>query len=151
MPQNSLAGRVATGHGPVHEASSPQVRLRDAIDLILGVAIVVGPWFNGDAVSTHGAIRLRIVALAICVVSLWIMFHQHQVGAEVLNAGLGIALISAPCWRGGIDAQRIDFAFAGAVVLAFSASCVVQLARKRQAPPPGPAPYACGPYRFSQN
>jgi hypothetical protein len=133
------------------ETGSSQVRLRDAINLVLGVGIIVAPWFNGDDVSTHGAIRLRLVAFAICAVALWIISHQYQVGAELVNAGLGIALISAPCWRGGIDAQRIDFAIAGAVVFAFSASCVVQLACKRRTPPPVPAPYVCGRYRFSKN
>lgn len=106
------------------------VRLRDMLNLVIGVVIIVGPWFNGDAAATNGAIRLRLVAAAICAVSLWIVVHQHSGIAEWLNAALGAALISAPCWRGGIDPERVAFAIAGAMVSVFAASCALQISRE---------------------
>jgi hypothetical protein len=100
------------------------------LNLVIGVVIIVGPWFNGDAAATNGAIRLRLVAAAICAVSLWIVVHQHSGIAEWLNAALGAALISAPCWRGGIDPERVAFAIAGAMVSVFAASCALQISRE---------------------
>jgi hypothetical protein len=106
------------------------VRLRDMMNLVIGVIIIIGPWFNGDAAATNGAIRLRLVAAAICAVSLWIVVHQHSSVAEWFNAALGAAMISAPCWRGGIDPERVTFALAGAIVAAFAASCALQISRE---------------------
>ncbi len=112
------------------DSESFGVRLRDMINLVIGVVIIVGPWFNGDAAATNGAIRLRLVAGAICAVSLWIVMHQRHRAAEWLNAALGAALISAPCWRGGVDLERVTFAMAGAIVLVFAASCALQISRE---------------------
>jgi hypothetical protein len=126
------------------------VRLRDMIALVLGVAVVIAPWFNGDDVTTHGAIRLRVVAFAVCAVSLWIIVHQRDIVAEVVNAALGLALITAPCWRGGLVAQSIDNAVAGAIVFVFSATCVVAIARERRASRSGRIPFRA-PHPFSNN
>jgi hypothetical protein len=120
------------------------------IALVLGVAIVIAPWFNGDDLTTHGAIRLRIVAFAVCAVSLWIIVHQRDIVAEAVNAALGIALITAPCWRRGLAAQSIDNAIAGAIVFVFSASCVVAIARERRASRAGRIPFRA-PHPFSNN
>jgi hypothetical protein len=104
-----------------------QVRLRDFMNLVVGVIIVLTPFFNGDSVSTHGAVRLRFIACAIVVLSLWILMHQRSELAEWINAGLGAALISAPIWRHGVDAQRIETEIAGAIVVLFSLSCAIEL------------------------
>ncbi len=50
----------------------------------------------------------------------------------MLNTALGIALITAPLWRGGIDPYRVDMAFAGVIVAAFSASCAIRIVRERR-------------------
>jgi hypothetical protein len=113
------------------ETTGPEVRLRDVINMIIGVIIAVAPWFNGDDAFSHGAIRLRFVAACICGLSLWIIGHQRDVKAELMNAILGIALITAPLWRGGIDPYRVDMAAAGAIVAAFSASCAIRIIRDR--------------------
>ena len=110
--------------------SSGDVRLRDVIALILGVAITVAPWFNGDDVATHGALRLRFIAIAISVVSLWIIAHQRQALAEWLNALLGIMLVSTLIWRHGADAQRLDSVVAGLILTAFSISAAIQIQRE---------------------
>jgi hypothetical protein len=112
--------------------SSDDVRLRDVIALILGVVITVAPWFNGDDLATHGALRLRFIAIAISVVSLWIIAHQRQALAEWLNALLGILLVSTLIWRHGADAQRLDSVVAGLIVTAFSISAALQIQREVQ-------------------
>jgi hypothetical protein len=114
-------------------ADGPEIRLRDMITMIIGVVIAVAPWFNGDDAYSHGAIRLRFVAACICGLSLWIIAHQRDVKAEFANALLGIALITAPLWRGGIDPYRVDMAVAGAIVAVFSASCAIRIIRERHA------------------
>jgi len=116
------------------DQSSYEVRVRDVINLVIGVAIVVAPWFNGDDAATGGSIRLRIIAAAICAVSLWLLGHQRDRLAEWLNAALGAAMATAPFWRGGIDAGRIEFAIAGAIVFAFSASRALQIGRAAHLP-----------------
>lgn len=58
--------------------------------------------------------------------------HQRDVKAELMNAALGIALITSPLWRGGIDAHRVDMGVAGAIVAAFSASCAIRIIRERR-------------------
>jgi len=35
-------------------------------------------------------------------------------------------------WRGGIDPYRVNMAIAGAIVAAFSASCVIRILRERR-------------------
>jgi|ERR1700677_406634 hypothetical protein len=114
-------------------ADGPEVRLRDMINMIIGVVIAVAPWFNGDDAFSHGAIRLRFVAGCIFGLSLWIIAHQRDVKAEFANAALGIALITAPLWRGSIDPYRLDIAVAGAIVAVFSASCAIHIIRGRRA------------------
>jgi hypothetical protein len=111
------------------ELISYEVRLRDALNFIIAVGVFIAPWFNGDDLSTHGSIRMRILAVLIGAVSLWIWMHQRHILAECLNAALGAALITTPYWHGGIDATRLDSAIAGAVILGFSISCAIQIAR----------------------
>jgi uncharacterized membrane protein YfcA len=111
---------------------STEVRLRDMISLVAAIFIVAAPWFNGDDALTHHAVRMRLVALAICAVSFWILFHQRQALAEWINAALACALITAPCWRGGVDAQRVDAATAAILVAAFSISCAVEILREKR-------------------
>jgi hypothetical protein len=110
--------------------SSVDVRLRDVIALVIGVAITVSPWFNGDDLATHGALRLRFIAIAISVVSLWIIAHQRQALAEWLNAMLGILLVSTLIWRHGGEAQRLDSVIAGLIVTVFSISAALQIQRE---------------------
>ena len=127
MPSSSI---VATSDcQATDDADSHQVRLRDMITLIIGIGIIVAPWFNGDDLSTHGAIRLRIIAIAICALSLWLLDHQRHVLAEWANAALGVVLAVAPFWRGIIDAQSVGSTVAGVVIIACSASCALQSAR----------------------
>ena len=109
-----------------------EVRLRDVLNMIIGIIIAIAPWFNGDDTFSHGAVRLRFVAACVCAVSLWIIVHQRDVKAEIVNAALGIALITAPLWRGGIDPYRMNMAAAGAIVAFFSISCAIQIFRKRR-------------------
>src|ERR1019366_6660498 len=116
-----------------HAIDSRAVRLRDVMTMIIGVVITVAPWFNGDDAYTHGAIRLRFVALCICALSVWIIIHQRDVRAEWANTVLGLALVTAPLWRGGIDPYRLQMALAGAIVAAFSASCAVRIIREERA------------------
>jgi hypothetical protein len=111
-------------------SASYQARLRDTISLVAGTAILVAPWFNGDDAATHGAIRLRIVAAAVCAVSLWLIMHRSDIRAEWTNLGLGVVLMTAPFWRGTFNAGRLDVAFAGAIVSAFAISCIVELRRE---------------------
>jgi hypothetical protein len=111
------------------EENGPEVRLRDVINMIIGVIITVAPWFNGDDTYTHGAIRLRAVAACICIVSLWIIMHQRDVRAQFVNTALGVALVTAPLRRGGIDPYRINMAAAGLLVAAFSLSRAIQILR----------------------
>lgn len=108
-------------------AENREVRLRDVLNLIIGIGIAVAPWFNGEDAVTHGAIRLRIVAACICALSLWIIMHQRDFRAEVVNAVLGLVLVTSPLWRGGIDPYRLEMAAAGMVVAVFSASCAVRI------------------------
>jgi hypothetical protein len=114
-------------------ALSYQVRLRDALTFIIAIAVFIAPWFNGDDLTTHGSIRMRILAIIIGSVSLWIWFHQRHIAAECLNAGLGAALVTTPYWHGGIDATRLDSAIAGVVILGFALSCAIQIAREASA------------------
>ena len=104
--------------------------------MIVGIVIAVAPWFNGDDAYTHGAIRLRFVAAIVCALSLWIIVHQRDLKAEVANTLLGLALVTCPLWRGGIDPYRLDMAIAGAIVAAFSASSAWQLVREKRAAKP---------------
>jgi hypothetical protein len=115
------------------ETPETEVRLRDFINLIVGVIIVLTPFFNGDAIVNNGAPRLRFIAIAIVALSLWILFHQRQAVAEWLNALLGIALVTAPIWRHGVDIQRIESLVAGAIVCVFSVSCALQVMREARA------------------
>jgi hypothetical protein len=117
-----------------NDQSSYEVRVRDVVTLVIGVGILVAPWFNGDDAATGGSIRLRIIAAAICAISLWLLGHQRDRFAEWLNAALGAAMVTAPFWRGGVDGGRIDFAIAGAIVFAFSASRAVQIGRSVHLP-----------------
>ncbi len=112
------------------DTPSYQARLRDTLNLIIAVGVFIAPWYNGDDLSTHGSIRLRILAIAIGAVSLWVMVHQRHVAAECLNAALGAALITTPYWHGGVDATRLDSAIAGVVILGFSISCAIQISRE---------------------
>lgn len=107
------------------------------INLIIGVIITIAPWFNGDDAFSHGAIRLRFVASCVCIVSLWIIMHQRDIKAQLVNAALGVALITAPLWRGGIDPYRIDMAAAGLIVSVFSVSRVMQMYRSKRVDTPG--------------
>jgi uncharacterized membrane protein YfcA len=117
----------------MHSAEgSTEVRLRDMISFVAAICIVAAPWFNGDDALTHHAVRMRLVAIAISAVSLWILFHQRQAVAEWINAALACALITAPCWRGGLDAQRVDAATAAILVAAFSVSCALEIAREER-------------------
>jgi hypothetical protein len=111
-----------------------EVRLRDVINMVVGVIIAVAPWFNGDDTFSHGAIRLRFVAACVCALSLWIIAHQRDVKAELVNAALGIVLMTSPLWRGGIDPYRVGMASAGLLVAAFSASSALRIVRDRRAP-----------------
>ncbi len=113
-----------------------EVRLRDVINMIVGIVIAVAPWFNGDDAYTHGAIRLRFVAACVCALSLWIIVHQHDLRAELANAALGIALVTAPFWRGGIDPYRFDMAVAGGIVAVFSVSSAIQIVREKHTAKP---------------
>jgi hypothetical protein len=124
--------RSAANPAQASAADAPEVRLRDVINMIIGVMIAVAPWFNGDDAYSHGAIRLRFVAACICGLSLWIIVHQRDVKAEFMNTALGIALVTAPLWRGGIDPYRVDMAGAGAIVAVFSASCAIRILRERR-------------------
>lgn len=126
QPPHAPSAETSSG---VDMGSSPEVRLRDVINLIIGVIIAIAPWFNGDDTYTHGAIRLRFVAACVCAVSLWIMMHQRDLRAQIVNAALGIALVTAPLWRGGIDRYRVDMAAAGFVVAVFSISRAIQISR----------------------
>ena len=121
----------ATWIPPNEGLATSDVRLRDTLSLMIAVGLFIAPWFNGDDLTTHGAIRLRIIAIAIGALSLWIMVHQQNAVAEWVNAALGAALITAPCWHGGIDATRVDSAVAAAVVMVFSVSCALQIARRK--------------------
>lgn len=76
---------------------------------------------------------MRILAIVIGAVALWTFERQRNILAECLNAALGAALITTPCWHGGIDATRVDSAIAGAVVLGFSISSAVQIGRESPA------------------
>ena len=115
------------------EPISHEVRLRDVFNAVIAVGVFIAPWFNGDDLTTHGSIRMRILATIIGAFALWIFEHQRNIVAECLNAGLGAALITTPCWHGGIDATRVDSAIAGAVILGFSISCAIQIARASSA------------------
>lgn len=110
-----------------------EVRLRDVINMVIGIFIAVAPWFNGDDAYSHGAIRLRFVAACVCALSLWIIVHQRDLRAEIMNTVLGLALVTAPLWRGGIDEYRFDMAVAGAIVAVFSATSAFQIVRERRA------------------
>jgi hypothetical protein len=118
---------------PKDEPISYQVRLRDALNFIIAVAVFIAPWYNGDDLSTHGSVRMRILAIIIASVSLWIWMNQRHMLAECVNAALGAALITTPYWHGGIDATRLDSAIGGTVVLGFSISCAIQIARESSA------------------
>jgi hypothetical protein len=135
MPTSLGTNIPARERPPTDEMSTVPVRLRDMINMVIGVAITLAPWFNGDDAATHGAIRVRIIAATICAVSLWILTHQRHISAELLNLAFGITLVTSPFWRGPVDALRIDFAIAGAIVGVLSASCAVQLVRERIRPP----------------
>jgi hypothetical protein len=115
------------------EPASNEVRLRDVLSLFIALGVFIAPWYNGDDLNTHGSIRMRILAIVIGSVSLWIWIHQRHVLAECLNAALGAALITTPCWHGGIDATRLDSAIAGAVIFGFSLSCAIQITRRSSA------------------
>jgi hypothetical protein len=121
-------------HPAKDEPASNEVRLRDVLNLFIAVGVFIAPWYNGDDLSTHGSVRMRILAILIGSVSLWIWMHQRHIVAEGVNAALGAALITTPCWHGGIDATRLDSAIAGTVILGFSISCAIQLARESSAP-----------------
>src|SRR5476649_478186 len=97
---------------PPSQKPAPEVRLRDVLNLIIAVGVFIAPWYNGDDLTTHGSIRMRILAIVIGSVSLWIFVHQRQIFAECVNAALGAALITAPYWHGGLDATRLDSAIA---------------------------------------
>jgi hypothetical protein len=109
-----------------------QARLRDTICMMLGTAIVIAPWFNGDDSATHGAIRLRLVAAALSTVSLWLMMHRSDIRAEWANLALGSALMTAPFWHGTFNLARLDVALAGGIVFAFAMSCIVELRQDRR-------------------
>jgi hypothetical protein len=132
MPELSSAAANPPPASRTEAPDVPEVRLRDVINMVIGIMITVMPWFNGDDGFSHGAIRLRFVAACICGLSLWIILHQQDVKAEVMNTALGIALITSPLWRGGIDPYRVNMAIAGAIVAAFSASCVIRILRERR-------------------
>lgn len=117
----------------VGEPISNQARLRDALNLIIAAGVFIAPWYNGDDLTTHGSIRMRILAIVIGALSLWILLHQQHILAEGVNAALGALLITTPCWHGGIDATRVDSAIAGTIILGFSASCAIQIAREASA------------------
>jgi hypothetical protein len=129
MLQPPAAPSVESPSRQVDAENAPEVRLRDVINLMIGVVIAITPWFNGDDTYTHGAIRLRAVAACVCIVSLWIIMHQRDVKAQFVNTALGVALITAPLWRGGIDPYRVDMAAAGVLVAAFSLSRAIQIMR----------------------
>jgi hypothetical protein len=109
-----------------------QARLRDTISLMIGTGILIAPWFNGDDAATHGAVRLRCIAAAICFVSLWLMTHRSDRRAEWANVALGAVLLTAPFWHGTLNAARIDVALAGGIISAFALSCIVELRRGEQ-------------------
>lgn len=135
MPLPWKATSCATNGSANDYWASSETRLRDTLNLTIAVGVFIAPWYNGDDLTTHGAIRLRLVAVAIGALSLWIMLHQRNVIAEWVNAALGAALITTPCWRGGIDATRVDSAIAGVVIFAFSVSCALQIVRENQSLP----------------
>jgi hypothetical protein len=109
-----------------------QARLRDTLSLMVGTAIVLAPWFNGDDAATHGAVRLRLVAAAVCFVSLWLMVHRSDIRAESANLALGAALMTAPFWHGTFNPARLDIALAGGMVFVFAISCIVELRREQR-------------------
>jgi hypothetical protein len=133
MRQPPTARSIGVSSPGSDAEDAPEVRLRDVINMIIGVIITIAPWFNGDDAYSHGAIRLRAVAACVCIVSLWIIMHQRDVRAQFVNAALGVALVTAPLWRGGIDPYRIDMAAAGLVVAAFSLSRAIQILRGQRA------------------
>jgi hypothetical protein len=130
MPMFPPSEKPASNQPANDEPISYEARLRDALNLIIAVGVFIWPWYNGDDLTTHGSIRTRILAIVIGSVSLWILVHQRQILAECLNAALGAALVTTPWWHGGIDATRLDSAVAGAVILAFSISCAIQIRRE---------------------
>lgn len=114
------------------EESNEHVRLRDVINLMLGLAIIIAPWFTGDDASTHGAIRIRLIAVGVCAVSLWVMSHQRDQVGEWWNAVLGAALGTAAFWHAGVGLQRLECGIAGAIIIAFSVSSALQIARENR-------------------
>jgi hypothetical protein len=130
MPISPPSAEPISNHPAIDELASNEVRLRDVLNLFIAVGVFIAPWYNGDDLTTHGSIRMRILAIVIGSVSLWILIHQRHFLAECLNAALGAALITTPCWHGGIDATRLDSAIAGAIIFGFSISCATQIARK---------------------
>ena len=128
--QTQAFGDGAAGRQGIDDAAAVPVRLRDMIDMMIGVTIFIAPWFNGDAFATDGSVRLRFIAMAVSGLSFWLLFHQRQAVAEWINAVLGALLVAAPLWRGGVSAQHVDSMIGGAVICVFSISCAIQLHRE---------------------
>jgi hypothetical protein len=124
-------GRWAARYGPeasmiervVRRADArrrDEIRLQDVVKLAIAIAVIIVPWYDGDAVSLSSTINAWVVGALMLTTTLWSMSRQGSVRAELVGALLGLWLLCAPLWANGIPTHHAASVVFGAAVLVLS-------------------------------
>jgi hypothetical protein len=108
-----------------------EARLQDVCKLALAVAVIVIPWYDGDAISLTSTLNAWIVGFLMLTTTLWAMSRPSSLRAELCGAALGLWLMCAPLWANGIPTHHPVSLVLGALVLVFSLWSAA-LVRQRQ-------------------
>ncbi|MGD0051756.1 MAG: SPW repeat protein [Vulcanimicrobiaceae bacterium] len=105
---------------PTTRREPDEIRVQDVLKLVVGVAVIILPWYDGDAVSLTSTWNAWIVGALILAAALWSMSRQRSVRAELTGAALGLWLLCAPLWANGIPSHHAASIGFGAAVLVLS-------------------------------
>ncbi|HTW82515.1 MAG TPA: hypothetical protein VMD91_00445 [Candidatus Sulfotelmatobacter sp.] len=97
-----------------------EARLQDVCKLVVAIAVIVIPWYDGDAASLSSTVNAWIVGALILSSTLWAMSRPSSVRAELFGAALGLWLLCAPLWANGIPTHHPVSVALGALVLLLS-------------------------------
>jgi hypothetical protein len=102
------------------EARLDEARLQDICKLVIAIAVIVIPWYDGDAVSLISTVNAWIVGFLMLTTTLWAMSRPSSLRPELCGAALGLWLICAPLWANGIPSHHPVSIALGSLVVVFS-------------------------------
>jgi hypothetical protein len=111
-----------------------EARLQDIGKLVIGIAVIVIPWYDGDAVSLSSTVNAWIVGFLMLTTTLWAMSRPSSLRAELCGAALGLWLICAPLWANGIPSHHPVSVVLGTLVLIFSLWSAALVRRRASSP-----------------